>query len=240
MKKLRWENIRLIAILLLAAGLFSFGGHRNANRPVEKINVVLEPHENPMLSAEAVNKLLIEKNSAITGIGKEKLDLNRLEKTVNSHGLVEASQVYVSVDGVLKAVVRQKTPVVRVFESKGSFYIDPKGGKMPLSDLLTARVPLLTGDFKRLPAAEFTQVLQFIHADEFLSKNIIGIEVKPSGNLIMRNRNFDYEIEFGGLNEAERKFENYKAFFQKASQDSTIGLYKKINLRFTQQVVCTK
>lgn len=240
MRKINWENIRLIAILILVAGLYSFSGKRNASRPVKKVDVVLQAHENPMLSAEAVNKLLIEKNSALAGIEKEKLDLNRLEKTVNSHGLVEASQVYVSVDGVLKAAVTQKTPVVRVFESKGSFYIDPKGNSMPLSDLLTARVPLLTGNFNQLPKEALTQVLALIHADDFLSKNIIGIEVQPSGSVLMRNRNFDYIIEFGALEQAERKFENYKAFFQKASQDSTISAYKKINLRFTQQVVCTK
>ncbi|HEU4497334.1 MAG TPA: cell division protein FtsQ, partial [Flavobacterium sp.] len=32
----------------------------------------------------------------------------------------------------------------------------------------------------------------------------------------------------------------YKAFFQKAVQDSLINNYKTVNLKFTQQVVCTK
>jgi cell division protein FtsQ len=36
------------------------------------------------------------------------------------------------------------------------------------------------------------------------------------------------------------KFKNYKAFFQKAVLDSSLYNYKKIDLRFTQQVVCTK
>jgi cell division protein FtsQ len=33
---------------------------------------------------------------------------------------------------------------------------------------------------------------------------------------------------------------NYKAFFQKVVLDSSIKKYKKIDLRFTEQVVCTK
>jgi cell division protein FtsQ len=38
----------------------------------------------------------------------------------------------------------------------------------------------------------------------------------------------------------DTKIRNYKAFFQKAVLDSTLYKYKKIDLRFTQQVICTK
>ena len=36
------------------------------------------------------------------------------------------------------------------------------------------------------------------------------------------------------------KIKNYKAFFQKAVSDSTLNKYKRINLKFTKQVVCIK
>jgi hypothetical protein len=50
----------------------------------------------------------------------------------------------VSIDGVLKAVVKQKTPIARVFTDEGSFYIDYQGSTMPLSDEYTARVPIVS------------------------------------------------------------------------------------------------
>jgi cell division protein FtsQ len=56
----------------------------------------------------------------------------------------------------------------------------------------------------------------------------------------MQNRNYDYTIDFGKIINIDRKFKNYKAFFQKAVLDSTLNNYKKINLKFTQQVVCIK
>jgi cell division protein FtsQ len=62
----------------------------------------------------------------------------------------------------------------------------------------------------------------------------------PNGSLKMLNRNFDYQIDFGKIINAERKFKDYKAFFQKAVLDSSLYKYKKIDLRFTKQVVCTK
>ena len=79
-----------------------------------------------------------------------------------------------------------------------------------------------------------------IYDDEFLKKNIIGIQVLSDESLLMSNRNFDYQIDFGRMLNEEQKFKNYKAFFQKAVLDSTLYKYKKISLRFTHQVVCTK
>jgi cell division protein FtsQ len=61
-----------------------------------------------------------------------------------------------------------------------------------------------------------------------------------NNDLQMTNRNFDYQIEFGKMIYVEKKFKNYKAFFQKAVSDSSLYKYKKINLRFNHQVVCTK
>jgi len=82
--------------------------------------------------------------------------------------------------------------------------------------------------------------LRTIYEDEFLQKNIIGVQVLPNGSLILENRNYDFKIDFGRTINIKRKFDNYKAFFQKAVSDSTLIKYKMINLKFTQQVVCIK
>ena len=87
---------------------------------------------------------------------------------------------------------------------------------------------------------DLTELFRAIYDDAFLKKNIIGIEIISDGSLKMYNRNFDYQIDFGKLKDIERKFKNYKAFFQKAVLDSSLYKYKKIDLRFTEQVVCTK
>ena len=111
---------------------------------------------------------------------------------------------------------------------------------MPLSENYTARVPLLSGEITAVKKEKLSEVLGMIAEDDFLKKNIIGVQVLSNGGLIMANRNYDYQIDFGRTINIERKFKNYKAFFQKAVQDSSIHGYQLINLKFTQQVVCTK
>jgi cell division protein FtsQ len=111
---------------------------------------------------------------------------------------------------------------------------------MPLSDTYTARVPLVTGEVNSIEKEKLHKLLNYINDDEFLKKNIIGIEVALTGNLVMRSRNYSYEIQFGKPVNIEKKFNNYMAFLQDAVKDTLIKQYKTINLKFTQQVVCTK
>jgi cell division protein FtsQ len=240
MRFFNWTNIRLLLMFIGILLLYSFTSHRNSHRKLTKSEVIFTDGDNAFVQPETVNKLLIENKRDAATIQKLGLDLNKLEKSVNAHNMVEKSEVFVSIDGVLKAVVKQKTPVVRVFGGNGSFYIDYEGNTMPLSTIYAARVPLVSGEINGKNSADLNKVFRFIHDDDFLKKNIIGIQVLPSGSLKMMNRNFNYEIDFGRAINIEKKFKNYKAFFQKAASDSTIYSYKKINLKFTQQVVCTK
>ena len=240
MKRFNWTNIRLVLMFALVIFLFSFTSKRNESRKLTKSVVVFIGDNAPFVSQETVNKLLIENNRDAQSIGKDKLDLNKLEKALNAQEMIEKSEVFVSVDGVLKAIVKQKTPVARVFDGDNSFYIDYKGNTMPLSTNFTARVPLVSGEINKKNGGDLAELFRIIHDDEFLKKNIIGVQIMPNGSLRMLNRNYNYQIDFGKTIRMRAKFNNYKAFFQKAVLDSSLYKYKIIDLRFAQQVVCTK
>ncbi len=240
MKLINWTNIRLILMFSLVIFLFSFTSKRNESRKLSKSVIIFVGDNAPFVNQETVNKLLIENNRDVKSIGKDKLDLNKLEKALNAQEMIEKSEVFVSVDGVLKAIVKQKTPVARVFDGDNSFYIDYKGNTMPLSTNFTARVPLVSGEINKINGGDLAELFRIINDDEFLKKNIIAVQVMPNGSLKMLNRNFNYQIDFGGTVRMKAKFNNYKAFFQKAVLDSSLYKYKIIDLRFSQQVVCTK
>ena len=232
--------MRLVLMILLVILLYSFSSYKNEHRKIKKTEVIFVGENTLFMKEEMVNKLLIEKNRDIQTLNKVDLDLKKLELSINNQQMVEKADVFVSVDGVLKATVKQKTPVGRVFDQTGSFYIDYEGNKMPLSDNYTARVPLVSGEITVVKKEKLSEVLRMIAEDEFLKKNIIGVQVLPNGSLVMANRNYDYQIDFGRTINIEKKFNNYKAFFQKAVSDSTLNKYKRINLKFTKQVVCIK
>lgn len=219
--------------------LFSFSTQRNENRKLVAADVEFADNEE-FITLDKVNKLLIQNFEGINSIKKSKLDLNNVEKRLDSDPMIEKAEVYTTIDGRLKAVVKQKTPIARVYEGSKSYYIDYNGSEMPLSENSTARVPLVTGDVDAVDKEKLCEVLKYIYNDDFLKKNITGIEVRKQDGLKMVARDYNYSILFGRLQNIEKKFNNYKAFFQNAVRDTLIDKYKTINLKFTQQVVCTK
>ena len=240
MKNINWQNIRLIAIFGVVIFLYSFSSNRNENRKLTKSEVIFVGENNLFVEQETVNKMLIDYKDSVVNIKKENLDLLKLEKSIDKQPMIEKTQVFVSIDGVLKAVVKQKTPIARMFNKNGSNYIDYQGNTMPISEHFTARVPVISGEINKQDSKQLFDLFRIIYDDEFLKKNIIGIQILPNGSLKMKNRNFDFDIIFGNPINIEEKFKNYKAFYQKAFADSTLNNYKNINLQFTQQVVCTK
>lgn len=239
-KYFNWSTIRLVLMFALVLFLYSFTANRNLNRKLQKTEVIFENNELLFVSPETVNKLLIENKSDVKTIAKLEVDLNKLEKSINKNRMVEKSEVYVTIDGTLRAKVKQKTPVARVFDDSGSFYIDYEGSTMPLSELNSARVPLVWGEITNKNKKKLSEILRMIYDDKFLKKNIIGVQVLPKDELVMKNRNYNFDIVFGKPIHIEKKFNNYKAFFQKEVNDSLLNQYRKINLKFTQQVVCIK
>ncbi|HRB70663.1 MULTISPECIES: cell division protein FtsQ/DivIB [Flavobacterium] len=240
MKKIKWTDVRLVLMIGVVIFLYSFSSKRNETRYLQKTEVRFKGENNLFITPETVDNLLIQNFNKVTSIRKDKLDLNRLEHILDSNEMIAKAEVFATIDGTLEAVVTQKTPVARVDDGERSYYIDYEGNQMPLSDNFAARVPLVSGEINTENKGKLTEVLRKIYDDDFLKKNITGIQILPTGSLIMTNRNYNYQILFGRTINVDKKFDNYKAFFQHAIKDTLIGNYKTINLKFTQQVVCTK
>jgi len=227
-------------MLMAIVFLYAFSLDKNNKRAVSQPEVEFLGESKLFITQENVNNLLIEKLGKGKTILKDELVLKALESVLTDNGAIENAEVFVTTDGKLKVQVKQKTPIARIFEGNRSFYIDYQGTEMPLSSNFSARVPLVTARVTPENKPELVTLLKYIYQDDFLAKNIISIDVKEDKSAVMKNRNFDFNINFGKITDIERKFNNYKAFYQKAVQESLIEEYSEINLIFTKQVVCTK
>jgi cell division protein FtsQ len=192
------------------------------------------------LTHQMVNNLLIQNLGGSSRIQKDKVDLNTLENTLNHHEMIEKAEVFSTIDGFLNTRITQKTPILRVISDDDSYYLDKKGDRISLSTNFSARVPLVVGEISKEKRKSYLNLFNEINNDNFLSKNITGAQIMPSGNVVLTNRSFDFKIAFGKPINVKKKLKNYKAFFHHAIKDTLIKEYKEINLMFTQQVVCKK
>lgn len=239
MKRFNWQNIRLVLIIFIMIFLYSFSLKKNGNRQVSIVNISFtEGQENLFITHEIVNNLLIQKQKDPLKIKKEDLNLKSLEELLDNHEMIEDAEIYSTINGSLNAQIKQKTPIVRYVSGNTMYYLDNKGDKMPLSENFSARVPIVFGDFDMDNKEEYVKLFNEIAKDDFLKKSITGIEIFPSGGVVMTNRDYDFKILFGNPIHVNEKLKNYKAFYMHAIKDTLIKNYKSVNLLFTDQVVC--
>lgn len=236
--KINWNYIKTFLLIGVVFFLFAFAEKRNHARVLSEVNLHFTNSENLYLTEEAVNKLLIQNEVRPRSIGKETLDLSRVEALLESHDMVENAEVFLTVDGKMGASITQRKPLARVMAS-APFYLDRQGLMMPLSQYHSARVPLVTG-VKEEQLKELHPLMAFINEDEFLTRHVTGINRRPNGKYELYLRQLDFAVVFGEVKDIELKFKNFKAFYQKALKDKKLDAYKKVDLQFGNQVVCTK
>ena len=73
-----------------------------------------------------------------------------------------------------------------------------------------------------------------------MQKEIVGIVKSDDDMYEFSVRSGDYKINFGKLTEIELKFKKLKAFYNTTFKNKMIQEYKTIELKYHNQVVCTK
>ncbi|WP_339882569.1 cell division protein FtsQ [Polaribacter vadi] len=241
MKIKRFLKYMLFLVLIGCLGfLYSFSSIRNQQKKVTEIIVEFEDGDNNFLTHAMVNKLLIQNQETVQNQAKSVIDLYNLENNVSKNPYVEKAAVFLTVQGVLKSVIKQRTPVARVINKKDSYYIDKEGVKVPLSDNYSARVLLVSGVKDEDDVSEILPLIDTILKDNFLRKEVVGIEKSDANEYQFSVRSGNYKIDFGNLTEVDVKFKKLKAFYNKTFEDETIQIYKTINVKYHNQVVCTK
>jgi cell division protein FtsQ len=225
--------------VLILIGLFSFAHNRNLKRKIKNVAIIFENGDNLFVTRKTVNKLLTQNLKSPKKVSKDKLNLKVLEKGILKNQMIENVDVYVDVGGSLKVLVKQRNPVLRINSLSGNYYLDDKGKKMPLSVNYSARVPLVDGvndnDELKLLHRFYKNVL----TDEFMKKQIVAISLNQD-EFILKTRIGNHLIEFGKLQNVKNKISKLKVFYQKVIADNTYEKYKKINIKYNKQVVCTK
>lgn len=237
--QINWNYIKFIALLAVIAGLYAFSNERSVRKKTHGIHIEFVGDQNLYLTQGTVNKLLIQKFGNLENVPKEKLALNSIEKTIEANKMVKNAQVFLSVNGKLASKIVQRRPIGRI-EGDSKFYLDEDGKRMPMSSSHSARVPIITGQITGESLKDAYKILNFINADEFLRKNVIGIHVKAEGRYQLRFRTEQFTVNLGGADNLEEKFNKFKAFYTKANRDDTLENYDIVSLEFNNQVVCTK
>lgn len=238
--KINWNIIKGIVLLGFLSFLVGFSHQKNKDVKVLDVLVEFEEGNNLFMDYQMVNKLLIQNGKSVKNQSKSVIDLHKLEANVLSHPMVESASVFLTVDGLLKSRIKQRTPIARVITKNEDYYIDSQGKTMPLSINYSARVLLISGDVTDGDYKQIHLLVSKILKDDFLKKQIIAVEKTKNNAFDLVTRVGKQKIEIGKIENLDSKFKNLNSFFNKTMADQSIDKYITINLEYNNQVVCTK
>lgn len=269
MKKINFKKIISIVLWIIGlSGLLmslAFATNKEKSVVVENINVTIEnTDENAFIDEKDVKDFLKERRGSTYHSEIRDINSNGLEKTLNAHPAVENSEISVDINGDVNIYVTQRKPIVRVFNLNGeSYYIDDKAKLMPLNEKYTARVLIATGyifepfaqrysmsinDIANNKSFSDVSVLDDIYAitnyitkDSILTNLIHQINITKEKEIELYPSIGDHKIIFGEATDIETKFNKLKLFYTEGL-NKTDGWHKysTINIKYNNQVVCTK
>jgi cell division protein FtsQ len=267
--KINYRKILITVLWIIAlSGLMAslaFVGKKERLVKVENIDITVNATgENQFVDEDGVKEFFNERQDIILNTEVKNIDIHALEKVLNSHPAIENADMSVDVNGDIRINVTQRTPLVRVLTMGGeSYYIDTQSKLMPLSDKYTARVLVVNGYIHEPYARRnmftvneiannkiFSEVsmlddiykmADYITKDTVLNDLIQQLSVNEEKEFEMYPSIGNHKIIFGDAADIAEKFEKLKVFYKEGlNKTDNWNKYSVINLKYSNQVVCTK
>jgi len=238
----KWFTYALYIISFVAVGaLMSFAGVRHNNKSITGLNIsIVDSDTLKFINQDDITKLVRKSYDSLEYRSKKSVDIALLEKKIEKLSSVENAEVYVDIDNKLSISVDQRNPVARIMSSDFNCYIDENGKIMPLSNQYTANVILIYGAVSKNNLKEIYSLVNYIRNDKILNNLLVSMNVDKNNEYSFRTKKGNQIIEFGKAENVEEKFDKLLIYYRKTVADFGWERYKKINLKFTNQVVCTK
>ena len=254
-KNINWQAVFIgfawVFSLSSVIVLMSFIEIKKVESTCEKIEVVLPGNQFFIEQAE-IDEILKSKNGLLIGRRLSGIDIQYLENKLKANPFIEYAKVYIDMNGVIHADVKQRVPVLRILNLSGQdFYVDQNGYKIPLSDHFTARVLVANGiileDFsgkvdtlKTKLSKDLFLAAKFIAQDSLWNDQIVQMYVNEKNDIELIPRVGNQKIILGNADDLKDKFRNLLLFYKKAIPQAGWDTYSSINLKFKGQIVCEK
>lgn len=241
-----WVCIGGAMLTLLLAAI----GKKNKGLCKDYSVSIKAPNNNFFIDEKDVASLLIKATGGkIKGQSVSAFDLHKLEKMLEQNTWISDAELYFDSRDVLHVAVNEKEPVGRIFTTGGhSFYIDQSGNKMPLSDKISARVPVFT-DFPEVKKSDVkdsilleqvTATAIFINENPFWSAQVAQVDIADDGSLEMIPLVGDQVIRLGKGENIAQKFHRLYIFYQQVLSKTGFEKFKTIDVQFDGQVVASR
>jgi cell division protein FtsQ len=238
-----WIALGAVILVLLVAGI-----NKKNHKVCEGIEVSVNGEGDNYFIDEKGVAAVLKATHPIKGEPIESIDLKTLEGRLKQDKWIANAQLYFDNKQVLQVLVEEKEPVARIFTSAGSsFYIDSTCRRLPLSEKLSARIPMFTSfpsdrsilskpDSELLASSK--ELALFIQSDPFWKAQVAQIDITPEGFEMIPTVG-NHIVALGKVGNWKEKFDRLFSFYKQVWTKVGFERYEKIDVQFNGQVVAT-
>jgi len=191
------------------------------------------------------------------------INLQSVENMLQMNPFIAQAEASIDLSGKLSIEIKQKNPIVRVQNKLGQqYYLTEEGLMMPISEHGIERTPIASGEIfdnysslrnlnsenssvedtiiKRSVLFKVWYLADKIKKDPFMNALTDQIYVNEKRELEIIPRVGGQLIIVGNIDKLTQKFEKLKALYSESFSQIGWNKYAIINLKYKNQVVCTK
>ena len=251
----------MLSGLLVLVGFANFQYRKTLCRNIE-ISIDYAQSDT-LITRSDIYKILKNTDSSLVGRLLSTINIDKIENALNNNAYIAKADVYSTIDGIIKIKIFQRQPIIRVVNQNDiNFYIDSQGYLMPTRPLKTARVMVVNGlikesypQLKKLIINPQNKedslksssglykafwLAKYLNTHTPLLSLVDQIYIDNSDEMELIPKVGNHLIIFGDTNQMSQKFENLILFYRKGLTRVGWDKYNIINLKFKNQVVCSK
>jgi cell division protein FtsQ len=237
-------------VVLLVAAI----GKKNHENCRDYMITIKGAENNKFIDEKDVTQLLMKATNGKTkGQAIVSFNLRKLEQILKGNVWIKNAELYFDNQDVLHISVLEREPIARIFTEKGkSFYIDSAMKQIPLSEKMSAKLPVFTNfpDKPRLSEKDSSilkdvkKTAEFILNDPFWMAQVEQIDITDCGfkcwGFEMTPTIGDHIVKLGNGDDIEKKFHRLLVFYQQVMNKTGFNKYDVVDVQFEGQVIGSK
>ncbi len=255
-KILRYIGFGALAIAVLT--LLGFVGSLRTSAHCEALEIEFKD-ASPLLVSENEVRMASELDGKVpVGMPMGLLDTRRIEESILEIAHIKEAAVYKTIDHKLIVEVTERKPIARLIDARGAHaLLDEDGYLLPLSGNAVLRLPIISGHFRiaeqsmgrHFTSADSIQIMplqncftyaQKLHSEPFWLAQLQHSFYTAEGEFVAYPLVGNHTIQMGTVDDLDEKFHRLQLFYQQGMDASRWNKYSIINLKFKDQIVCTK
>lgn len=236
------KKIAITALAIAMGALIIFGNVKRSNSTLKDIKATVDCYgEAALVTEKTIVEYINTELPWITNTLIKEIETDEIDNKLKEIPYLYENEVSISMSGSLVIRAKQRNPVVRIINRGTSYYIDSTGIKIPLSEEGHSNVIVANGDIKTThDLKRITTLATFIFRNETYRTLFDQIYLDTNKDLLLVPKLSNQIILIGDTNDLERKLDNLMTFYKKGMPDAGWESYEKINLKFDNQVICTR